>query len=88
MTPYNGLANRRLQPLGHISKSGKAYRDFTPREERTDKNVKQDIAERARRDLADSLVLADAAFSTRGGDIFLDGRVEYPPGRDAESRAG
>ena len=39
-------------------------------------------------DLADSLVLSDAAFSVRGGDIFLDGRVEYPPGRDAESRAG
>ncbi|MEJ7577925.1 MAG: glutamate--tRNA ligase [Pyrinomonadaceae bacterium] len=29
---------------------GKAYRDFTPRAERSDKNVKQEIAERARRD--------------------------------------
>src|SRR5713226_6048450 len=27
---------------------GKAYRDFTPKEQRTDSNIKQDIAERAR----------------------------------------
>lgn len=39
-------------------------------------------------DLADSIVLEDAAFSTIGGDVILDGRVEYPTGRDVESRAG
>src|SRR5215831_4854718 len=31
-----------------LVQEGKAYRDFTPREERADSNVKQDIAERAR----------------------------------------
>lgn len=32
-----------------LLEEGKAYRDFTPREERSDVNVKQEIAERARR---------------------------------------
>ncbi len=40
------------------------------------------------RDLAESVALADAAFTPRGGDLFLDARVEYPTGRDAVSRAG
>jgi glutamyl-tRNA synthetase len=31
-----------------LVEAGKAYRDFTPKEERSDKNVKQEIAERAR----------------------------------------
>lgn len=31
-----------------LLEEGKAYRDFTPKEERTDANIKQDIAERAR----------------------------------------
>ncbi|HEX8423643.1 MAG TPA: glutamate--tRNA ligase, partial [Pyrinomonadaceae bacterium] len=31
-----------------LIEAGKAYRDFTPKAERTDSNVKQDIAERAR----------------------------------------
>src|SRR5436305_8085926 len=31
-----------------LIESGRAYRDFTPKEERADKNVKQEIAERAR----------------------------------------
>lgn len=31
-----------------LLEEGKAYRDFTPKEERSDANVKQDIAERAR----------------------------------------
>lgn len=39
-------------------------------------------------DLADSITLEDAAFSTIGGDVILDGRVGYPTGRDVESRAG
>jgi glutamyl-tRNA synthetase len=34
---------------------GKAYRDFTPREERADTNVKQDIAERARAHAAEGI---------------------------------
>ena len=32
--------------------------------------------------------VADASFTPRGGDLFLDARVEYPTGRDAVSRAG
>ncbi|CDM66769.1 glutamate--tRNA ligase [Pyrinomonas methylaliphatogenes] len=32
-----------------LLEEGKAYRDFTPREERSDANIKQEIAERARR---------------------------------------
>jgi glutamyl-tRNA synthetase len=34
---------------------GKAYRDFTPKEERTDANVKKDIAERARAHAAEGI---------------------------------
>jgi glutamyl-tRNA synthetase len=34
---------------------GKAYRDFTPKEERADANVKQDIAERARAHAAEGI---------------------------------
>jgi len=40
------------------------------------------------RDLAESIALADAAFTPRGGDLLLNARVEYPTGRDAVSRAG
>ena len=40
------------------------------------------------RDLARSLYLADVTFTPRGGDLLLDGRVEYPAGRDEVSRAG
>ncbi len=35
--------------------NGKAYRDFTPKEEHADGQVKQDIAERARRDHAEGI---------------------------------
>jgi glutamyl-tRNA synthetase len=34
---------------------GKAYRDFTPKEERDDKNVKEDVAERARAQTAEGV---------------------------------
>lgn len=34
---------------------GKAYRDFTPKEEREDKSIKQDIAERARAQAAEGI---------------------------------
>ena len=40
------------------------------------------------RDLARSLSLADVTFTPRGGDLLLDGRVEYPADRDEVSRAG
>jgi glutamyl-tRNA synthetase len=36
-----------------LVEQGRAYRDFTPREERTDKTVKQDIADRARSNAAE-----------------------------------
>ncbi|HVF50164.1 MAG TPA: glutamate--tRNA ligase [Pyrinomonadaceae bacterium] len=36
-----------------LVEEGKAYRDFTPRAERSDQNVKQDIAERARKGAAE-----------------------------------
>ena len=40
------------------------------------------------RDLAESVALADVAFTPRGGDLLLDARVEYPANRDAVHRAG
>ena len=40
------------------------------------------------RDLARSISLTDVTFTPRGGDLLLDGRVEYPTYRDAVSRAG
>src|SRR6266568_8835819 len=38
-----------------LVEEGKAYRDFTPKEQREDKNVKQDIAERARAHAAEGI---------------------------------
>lgn len=40
------------------------------------------------RDLANSLSLRDVTFTPCGGDLLLRGRVEYPAGQDAVSRAG
>ncbi len=40
------------------------------------------------RDLARSLCLTDVTFTLRGGDLLLEGRVEYPAERDEVSRAG
>ncbi|WP_228282484.1 RibD family protein [Rubrobacter tropicus] len=40
------------------------------------------------RDLARSISLTDVTFTPRGGDLLLDGRVEYPADRDEVSRAG
>ena len=45
---HRAAANRLVE-------EGKAYRDFIPREERDDKNVKQGIAERARAQSADGM---------------------------------
>src|ERR1043165_6468234 len=39
-----------------LVEEGKAYRDFTPKEQRADANVKQDIAERARAHAAEAIV--------------------------------
>src|SRR5213075_3224136 len=41
-------AEKHREAARHLVDEGKAYRDFTPKEERGDANVKQDIAERAR----------------------------------------
>jgi len=41
-------AGKHRAAAGRLVDEGKAYRDFTPKEERTDANVKKDIAERAR----------------------------------------
>ena len=38
-----------------LLEEGKAYRDFTPKEEREDKNVKEDVAERARAQQAEGV---------------------------------
>jgi glutamyl-tRNA synthetase len=46
-------ADRHRAAALRLIEDGKAYRDFTPREERSDKNVKQDIAERARKGAAE-----------------------------------
>lgn len=45
-------ADKHRAAANRLVEENKAYRDFTPREERGDKNVKADIAERARRDAA------------------------------------
>jgi glutamyl-tRNA synthetase len=42
----NGPAHRAA--ANRLLEEGKAYRDFTPKEQREDKNVKEDISERAR----------------------------------------
>lgn len=39
----------------HLVEEGKAYRDFTPKEQRDDKGIKQDIAERARAQAAEGI---------------------------------
>lgn len=41
-------AQRHRDAANRLLAEGKAYRDFTPKEQRDDKNVKQDITERAR----------------------------------------
>src|SRR5918992_2364948 len=44
----------RAAALGLVAE-GKAYRDFTPKEERSDSGIKQEIAERARRGAAEGV---------------------------------
>ncbi len=45
-----------------LIEAGTAYRDFTPRAERSDKNVKQEIAERARREAMTGVSHRDNPF--------------------------
>lgn len=51
----NAAAHR--QAAKRLLAEGKAYRDFTPKEQRDDKNVKQDIAKRARAQAAEGVDL-------------------------------
>src|SRR5215472_16648476 len=48
-------AEKHRAAAGRLIDEGKAYRDFTPREERADANVKQDIAARARAHAAEGI---------------------------------
>src|SRR5687768_3283663 len=41
-------APKHVAAANRLLEEGKAYRDFTPKEQRDDKNVKQDVADRAR----------------------------------------
>src|ERR671912_692515 len=41
-------ADKHREAAARLVREGKAYRDFTPKGERSDANVKQEIAERAR----------------------------------------
>src|SRR6185295_20020425 len=41
-------APQHREAANRLLEQGKAYRDFTPKEQRTDESVKEDIAERAR----------------------------------------
>ena len=41
-------ASKHVAAANRLLEEGKAYRDFTPKEQRDDKDVKQDVAERAR----------------------------------------
>jgi glutamyl-tRNA synthetase len=48
-------ADKHRAAARHLVEEGKAYRDFTPKEERGDANVKKDIAERARANAAEGI---------------------------------
>jgi len=48
-------AEKHREAARRLVDEGKAYRDFTPRQERADANVKQDIAERARAHAAEGI---------------------------------
>src|SRR5438874_484698 len=48
-------ADKHREAARQLVDEGKAYRDFTPKEERADANVKKDIAERARAHAAEGL---------------------------------
>src|SRR5437764_7357510 len=48
-------ADKHRAAARHLVDEGKAYRDFTPKQQRADANVKQDIAERARAHAAEGI---------------------------------
>src|SRR5260370_15934178 len=48
-------AEKHRAAAGRLVEEGKAYRDFTPKEQREDKSVKQEIAERARAHAAEGI---------------------------------
>src|SRR5256884_8872198 len=48
-------ADKHRAAARHVVDEGKAYRDFTPKQQRADANVKQDIAERARAHAAEGV---------------------------------
>src|SRR5919205_87772 len=48
-------ADKHRAAANRLVEEGKAYRDFTPKEKRDDKRVKQEIAERARAHAADGV---------------------------------
>src|SRR3954468_5034661 len=48
-------ADKHREAASRLVDEGKAYRDFTPKEERADANVKKDIAERARAHAAEGI---------------------------------
>src|SRR6266480_5861225 len=48
-------ADKHRAAARQLVEEGKAYRDFTPKEERADANVKQDIAQRARAQAAEGV---------------------------------
>src|SRR5213080_2290920 len=48
-------ADKHRAAARHLVDEGKAYRDFTPKEQRADANVKQDIADRARAHAAEGI---------------------------------
>src|SRR5256714_1825690 len=48
-------ADKHRAAARHLVDEGKAYRDFTPKEQRADANVKRDIAERARAHAAEGI---------------------------------
>lgn len=55
-------ADKHRVAANKLIEEGKAYRDFTPREERGDANVKQSIADRARRDASTGVSHRDNPF--------------------------
>ena len=54
-------ASQRLR--NRLVEEGKAYRDFTPKEQRDDKDVKQGIADRARAQTAEGVDPAQQSIS-------------------------
>src|SRR5690242_12426681 len=76
-----------------LVEEGKAYRDFTPKEQRGDANVKQDIADRARAHAAEGIDHRSNPFrdvakeeSDRRADAGEPFAIRLKVGRDGTSR--